>query len=162
MGGKLEAGLSPDSPDEVGEAADVSSLYSNMGKFFEEECPRYMAMGMSLDEYWNGDASLVKYYVKAAMLRKELANEMAWIQGRYIYDTITSLWSLLNGFAKPKPEPYVKEPYPLTMKDARQRKKAADEKKRKEEQAKLIANLTAVYKAGQKKNQLKGDGQQNA
>lgn len=120
-------------------------------------------MGMTYDEYWNGSASLVKYYVDAALLKKELANEMAWIQGKYVYDAIMSLWTLLNGMqAKPKPEPYVKEPYPITMKEARRRKAIEEVRQRKEQQANLIANLSAVFKASEKKKQQEGDGPQDA
>lgn len=77
-----------------------------------------MAMGMTPDEFWDGENELPKYYREAKKIRDEEANHHAWLQGLYIYDAIGRLAPALKAFSKRKPEKYMAEPYPLTKDDA--------------------------------------------
>ena len=70
-----------------------------------------MAIGMTYDEYWNGDNYLPYYYAEAHKLKTEMANQQVWLQGLYIYDAMGVV--LANAFGKGKREKYMKEPIDL-------------------------------------------------
>ena len=97
---------------------------------FYELFPYYLAIGMTYDQYWNDDPTLVKYYRKADEIRKERLNEKLWLQGMYIYEALCDVSPVLHAFAKKgtKPQPYSEKPYSIT---AEQVKRAEEEKERK-------------------------------
>lgn len=93
---------------------------------FEQLCPYYMSIGMSYDEFWNGDVLAVKAYRKANELRDKRMNENLWLQGRYFYDALCAASPLYRFTMKKgivKPEPYIKEPYPITESEIREQEK---------------------------------------
>ena len=96
---------------------------------------------MTYDQFWKGDPALVIDYRRADQLRKERRNEEMWLQGLYIYEAIADCSPLLHAFAKGgvKAKPYLEEPFPLTKKEAEERK--VREAKRKREQ--MIAQMEA-------------------
>lgn len=124
---------------------------SDDGKLIRDCCPKYLAMGMSLTEYWDGDAEWVKYTREAYRLRRERENEEHWIQGMYVYDAIIRTAPLLNGFVKnPKAEPYPDKPYVLFDDAPKERPKS-------EEDAKELENQAFIRSWVAKVNRLKGD-----
>lgn len=112
---------------------------------FWQRFPYYLSIGMSEEQYWDGDATLVKYYRKAQEIRTERDNQQAWLQGMYVYDALSRLSPILHAFAKKgtKALPYVEEPYPITEKRAEQVKQ---DKEMKQSQKGLayMKNLTAA------------------
>ena len=72
-----------------------------------------MAIGMCIDEYWEGDALLPVYYRKAEELRQEKMNWQLHLQGMYIYEAICDASPIFNPYAKrgTKPIPYRSVPY---------------------------------------------------
>lgn len=82
-------------------------------EIFKEQFPGYLAIGMTYDEYWNGDPELPKYYRKADEIRQKRINAEAWLYGRYVYEALCSMVPLPVGFAKKngKPKPYPNEPH---------------------------------------------------
>ena len=107
---------------------------------FNEAFPQYLAIGMTYDEYWNGDNCLPRYYRKKHKLQRAEANHMAWMQGAYVYEAILACAPTLNALSKNKePVPYRDAPIPLTHADAmreaerirmKQMRKARDEMQR--------------------------------
>lgn len=92
---------------------------------FEQLCPYYMSIGMTYDEFWYKDVKLAEYYRKAEELRVQRKNQEAWLQGMYIYEALCDASPLFRFTMKKgtiKPEPYAKEPYPITEKEVEQRK----------------------------------------
>jgi hypothetical protein len=106
--------------EEVGQGSPSSFTYTQ--KFYEL-FPYYLAIGMTPEQYWDGDCALVKYYRKAEELRNEKRNQELWLQGMYIYEAICDVAPILHAFAKKgtKPTPYSKEPYPLNAKQSEQK-----------------------------------------
>ena len=96
---------------------------------FYELFPYYLAIGMTYDQYWNGDPTLVKHYRKADEIRKERRNEELWLQGMYIYEALCDVSPVLHAFAKKgtKPQPYSEKPYAITE---TQHQRAVEEKER--------------------------------
>jgi hypothetical protein len=83
---------------------------------FNELFPMYLCMGMTEEQYWDKDCTLVIYYRKADELKQERKNYELWLQGMYIYDAIARISPILQPFAKKgtKARPYVSEPYAIT------------------------------------------------
>ena len=103
-------------------------------------CPVLMAMGMSYDEYWNGDNDAPRHYMKADRLRRRRTNEELWLQGLYIYNAVYALSPALNAASKDfKPEPYLDQPVPLDEEEKAER----DAEKQKAEAQKIAAYLIA-------------------
>ena len=84
---------------------------------FDACFPTYLSYGMTYEQYWRGDCTLVKSYRKAEALRVQRANQMAWLEGRYFYEALCDASPLLHAFAKEgtEPYPYRDEPIPVTL-----------------------------------------------
>ena len=93
---------------------------------FYELFQYYLAIGMTYDQYWNDNPTLVKYYRKAAELRKEMKNEELWLQGMYIYEALCDVSPILHAYAKKgtKPQPYSEKPYAITNTQREQEEEA--------------------------------------
>ena len=103
-----------------------------------------MSIGMTYDEFWNQDVRLVEVYRKAAELRDKRRNQELWLQGMYIYEALCDASPLFRFSMKKgtvKPEPYVKEPYPITEAEAKAREER--ETRLKEERLKAEFALFA-------------------
>ena len=113
----------------------------SFSEIFEEHLPLYMAMGMTPEQYWDGDCALVIAYRKANELKKQQDNARLWMQGAYIRDAIVSALS-----DPKKPVEYPAEPYPLTKKEkAEQEARAA--KRKLENMEKTFAAWAAGFNA---------------
>ena len=97
---------------------------------FYEVFPQYLSMGMTYDQFWNDDPSLVIYYRKANELTIERKNQELWLQGLYIYEALCDVAPLLHSMAKKgtKARPYPEQPYTITEK---QRKREKEEQERR-------------------------------
>lgn len=101
-----------------------------------------MSIGMSYDEFWNQDVTLVGVYRKAQDLRDKRRNHELWLQGMYFYEALCDASPLFRTSFKKgtiRPEPYVKEPYAITLEEVRERE--VREARRMEER--LKADFTA-------------------
>lgn len=104
-------------------------IFTYTEKFYEL-FPYYLSIGMTSEQYWDGDCTLVKYYRKAEEMRSDRRNQELWLQGMYIYEALCDVSPILHAFAKKgtKPQPYPSNPYPLNEK---QRAKEQEEKERR-------------------------------
>ena len=96
---------------------------------------------MTHEQYWHGDCALTKDYHKAHLLKNKMENERLWLQGSYFYEALLDASPILKPFMKSgtKPLPYPKEPFPLTAKEARERKER-DERIAYEERMERVKN----------------------
>ena len=117
------------SATEGGELNGSSPSFTYTDKFYEL-FPYYLAIGMTYDQYWNDDPTLVKYYRKADSMKQERLNEQLWLQGMYIYEALCDVSPILHAYAKKgtKPQPYSEKPYAITKEE---RKRAEEERERK-------------------------------
>ena len=116
---------------------DEGLTYKSYTEIFEQLCPYYMSIGMSYDDFWNGDVFMVKAYRTAYELREKRRNQELWLQGMYFYEALCDASPLFRFSMKKgiiKPEPYLKEPYPITAAEVRERE--AREAKQREEKIK--------------------------
>lgn len=80
---------------------------------FDEAFPFYLSIGMTYEQYWEGDSWLVKDYRKAYEYRRDEMNWQAWLQGMYIYEAIADIAPILHPFAKKgtRARKYAEKPY---------------------------------------------------
>lgn len=122
VSGSLSAG--------VGSGRKARSPFSTYTEQFYEVFPYYLSIGMTPEQFWEGDPSLAKYYRQADELKVERKNQELWLQGLYVYEAICDVAPILHAMAKKgtKARPYPEQPYAITE---RQRSREAEEKERK-------------------------------
>lgn len=149
MGSQLVSGSAI--PAGGGEDDPAPLTYSDC---FRQHLPYYLSIGMSWDQFWHGDCTMVKYYREADRMRRERVNQEAWLHGLYTYEAIADLSPILRasfGKGVRKPLDYPKQPYAL---DEQER----EERKRKEEALKLEQMKAKMSNFAKRKNsQLKGE-----
>ena len=135
--------------------AEVTALpsFTSYTDRFKFEFPFYLNAGMTYEQFWEQDVELVVFYRKAQSLRREEMNTQLWLQGRYVYDAILAASPILHAFAKngTKPEPYLKEPYPLTLQQVENKEEREKKAKLEANKAKFEAFITQ-FKGGEGKN----------
>lgn len=145
MDGELVSSLTSSDGESGSDRTTLPNAYKDT---FEELFPYYLSIGMTEEQYWDRDCELVKAYRKADEMRTERNNMMMWLQGKYIYDAMLEVSPIFHAFAKrgTKPQPYAKEPYPITQQRA---KEIAQEK----EQARYNRNKVFMETFKVKNNQ---------
>lgn len=118
----------------------------SFSEYADELCGYYMALGVPEKEYWHGDPTHLKYYVKKHEIEIENKNYDAWLQGLYIYDAIGI--ALHNAFRKKgeKAEKYREKPIRITPLTEAEKEKNAEV-----ERQKIIADLTKWGEAWERK-----------
>ena len=129
----MESELVTGSDSKGRNGGDRSALPTSYSEFFEEMCPYYINAGMTYEQYWDGDSSMVRAYKKAHDMKLEEANFELWLQGRYFYDALCFVSPILRAFSKArKPVEYLGQPYLLKTKYSEyreeQRRRASDKK----------------------------------
>ena len=97
----------------------------SLAEMFMNICPAYMAMGMTWNQFWHCNTKVHRSYRLAWAQRKQYRNWEMWWQGSYIYEALLKVAPVMRAaFGKGKVEPgkYSEEPYPLTAKEAEERK----------------------------------------
>lgn len=98
--------------------------YENYTDAFEDLFPQYLAIGMTYDEYWNGNPYLVVDYRKAHKAKQEQRNWEMWLQGLYFFNALSvANANLHRGKGKPA-EKYMEKPieiYPPSAEETERR-----------------------------------------
>ena len=111
------------------------------GDTFDELFPHYLIMGMTPEQYWDGESGLKKAYREAYRIRmdteQKLADRNNWYMGQYIICALQAVPLLVGGFnVKPStklPE-YPDKPF---LEKYEAEKKEEVRKKQEEDQMKL-------------------------
>ena len=161
MGNELVSGSDSDSPS-GGEVKDLAPF--SYTKSFYDHLPFYLSIGMSWDDYWDGEADMAKYYREAFELTQKRQNCQMWFMGGYVYDALCAVSPVLRAFAKEgtKPLPYLKEPIPLTKEDVDNSKQREEKRVAEVGKAKMIEwmkSCNAARKAVEK--EVNADGRDN-
>lgn len=132
----MEDGLGLNNPKEV----EHLFLEQELNKY----CPFYMSIGMTYDQYWYGDPTMARHFLKAyRMKEKREAEKQKWImweQGLYVYEAICDVAPILRAFSKStKPLPYPSKPHNLD--EDIEKQKDEEMKKKKEELDKYRAQV---------------------
>lgn len=86
-------------------------------------------MGMTWEQYWDGDVWMAQDFRKAHKMKLEAENRNAYIHGMYTYAAIASMVPVLRPFSKAKkPEDYLTEPLDLYGKEVKPKQESKEEK----------------------------------
>ncbi|MBR4723479.1 MAG: hypothetical protein IK072_01935 [Clostridia bacterium] len=122
-------------PEKEGSGEEKAAPLNTYAETFEKLCPYYIAIGMTYDQYWNGDPEIAKFYRQAQKTKMSLKNRELWLMGAYIYEALCDVSPVLNANAKKgtKPLPWRSEPIPITKEEMKV-------KEEKENKARYIKN----------------------
>lgn len=120
------------------------------GDWLDECCAYYMTIGVPVKEFWFGDYTMLKYYIKAHEIKAEERNQELYMQGLYNYSAFKAVieafsWGL-GGRKGKKPDTYLKEPIRITPLSEKE-KQAEAQKARKH----IVNELNAWAKAWERK-----------
>lgn len=110
---------------------------------FEELCPLYLSLGMTYEQYWDGDPAMTVMFRKAHDLKLEQENQRLWLQGAYFYEALCCITPALRLMKPQKPTPYRSEPMPLHTKHEQPERKESHEKK-SDKRAKAYMEMFAM------------------
>ena len=125
------------------------------GDIFDELFPHYLLMGMTPEQYWDGEYGLKTAYRKAYTLRLEneqrISDRNNWYMGQYIIAALQAVPLFVGGFnTKGANIPsYPDKPF---FQQEEERKKEEVRKKNEEDQSKLAMALFQAMTAKFNKN----------
>lgn len=113
----------------------------------DEAFPYYLVMGMTYDQYWEQDCTMVKAYRKAFQIRQERENYMAWLHGMYIYEALCDVSPVMHAFAKSgtRPRPYAEKPYETEAKKPKEDTNAEKMRKTQNYMTELMARFNRGF-----------------
>ena len=124
-----------------GESSFKPSKKSSFADYFEEWFPFYLNCGMTYDQYWNDDSSLVIPYFRKYTLWKDDQNFFSWLNGFYNFVAFSTALSNMNFDGKHRtPNKYLEKPADIRPK--------TEEEEDMERQAKLreaVARLNRFH-----------------
>lgn len=144
MDGQLVSSPSDSSGDgDKGQSVPLLS-YS---KLFEEQFPYYLAIGMTYEQYWDGDVWLTKAYREAARIRRDMANAEHWLQGMYFYEALCDASPLFRDWVKngTKAHPYPDAPYNIHPKKENALNQMEEEKRLAEKGERFMTSFMARF-----------------
>lgn len=122
---------------------------------FNQLFPFYLALGMTYEQYWDMDSTLVKAYRKAHELKQEMENQTLWLQGMYFYEALCCVAPIFRPLSKAKkPVAYRSQPYPLKTELSKMRA----EKKKQESDNRAKSMMEAFMVQFNQKFQKKKGG----
>ena len=125
------------------------------GDMFDEALPHYLAMGMTWDEYWDGEYGMKKACRKAYRIRIEneqrIADRNNWYMGQYMINVLQAVPLFVAGFnTKGVNMPdYPDKPYYERFDE---QKKEETRKQHEEDQSKLAMAMFQAMTAKFNKN----------
>lgn len=136
---------SSESVEGGGRSAPFLNSYTNQ---FYEVFPYYLSIGMTPEQYWDGDPLLAKYYRQADELKQKRKNQEIWLQGMYIYEALCDVAPIFHAFAKKgtKPTPYSDHPYSITAKEREDEKKLQEKRDREKARRYMEAQMAKINK----------------
>lgn len=134
------------------------SEQKSLGELFREVFPHYLAMGMTYDEFWYGDPTLVRDYRRARDIKLRQEEWARHRQGEYFMAALIAIAPVIKPFVKDaKPGNYPEEPWPLTEKEAKER----EIRKERENTLRFIKQLEAESERNKKKMKAEKEAEGN-
>lgn len=135
------------------EESNKKEKLSSYTEVFEKQCPFFMSIGMSYQEFWYEDCWIANYYLKAYTIKKDQINEQLWLQGMYVFEAILCASPVLHAFSKKgtKPLPYADKPFLLDKIVPREKTQEEIERDRENERLKAMIHFNNVFRAMEQK-----------
>lgn len=126
------------------------SYHTSFAKYATERFPYFLSIGMSYEDYWNGDPELATFYLKAEKIRKSKRNTELWLQGMYIFDALCKVSPIFNPSAPSgtKAGEYPSRPYPITSEEVKKikDKEHAEEVKNNADMFRMLVTAKNIKK----------------
>lgn len=95
---------------------------------------------MTYEQFWDSDPWIARDYRLAHKIKLDEANQMAWLQGAYVYQAVGALAPALRAFSKGRVQEYMKEPIGFVAPE----NEPVDKKKASDNKAKQWLEMWAV------------------
>ena len=126
------------------------------GDMFDRLLPEYMAMGMTYEQYWDGEYGMKRAFRKACRIRREneqkIADRNSWYMGQYIMAAIQAVPLIVPGINMKKgaslPD-YPDKPFLMKQEELKQEEAR---KQHEEDQSKLAMAMFQAMTAKLNKN----------
>lgn len=87
-------------------ADDDSTLNKTWTESFNEAIPFFLNVGMTYEQFWDGDCHMTRYYMKAWKLKEKKQSDdldlLAWMIGQYVTEAIGSTFGKSKYPRKPR------------------------------------------------------------
>lgn len=155
----------------TGEKSDGQTVSKSYGEIFDELFPHYLLMGMTPEQYWDGESGLKKAYRKAYALRIEneqrIADRNNWFMGQYMIRVLQCVPLLVAGFNVKHTTQLPDYPDKPLLEAVEAQRKEENRRKQEEDQAKLamamfqasIAKFNKRFEAKEETMQADSTGQ---
>lgn len=121
----------------------------SFGDIFDALCPQYMAIGMTPEQYWDGESGLKKLYREAYRIRMETEQRVAdrnnWYMGQYLISALQAVPLLVAGLNVKSSTRLPKYPDKPFLEQFEEEKKEKARKQKQEDQTMLAM---AMFQAG--------------
>ena len=114
-------------------------------EIYEHDCPYYMAIGMTYDEYWYGDPLMVRAFYKANRLREEQKDAEAWLAGSYV---LKALDAVVGNLFRDKGSQRAEYPTEPVLAQAKREKREKTEREQEQEALWAKAWMSQFVEAG--------------
>ena len=135
--------------DRLTEEEEEQTSPTPYGDIFDELFPEYLVMGMTPEQYWDGEATWYRAYRKAYQKRieneKRLTDQSNWYMGQYMIAVLQSVPLLVGGLNVKPSTPLPDYPDKPFLEKAEEQKNEEAKKKHEEDQMKLAM---AMFQAG--------------
>ena len=135
------------------------------GDIFDEFLPQYMAIGMTYDEYWDGEFGTKRAARKAYEIRVKneqmMADRQNWYMGQYVMSALHATPLLVAGFnVKPSTQlpDYIEKPILETVEE--QQKEEVRRKKEEDQTMMAMAMMQAAFQKFNKRFERKQPAEQ--
>ena len=126
------------------------------GDMFDRLLPEYMAIGMTYDEYWDGEYGMKKAFREAFRIRMEneqrLSDRNNWYIGQYVMAAIQAVPLIVPGINMKKGASLPEYPDKPFLMKYEERKKEEARKQHEEDQSKLAMAMFQAMTAKFNKN----------
>lgn len=114
-----------------GELVREETSLKTIAEFFDQECPWYMSIGMSYDEFWYGTPDLARAYRKMFKVKRSRENVERYEMGAYVYQALCCASPLFLSLAPQgtTAHPYPEDPFPVTQEEVEEQKLKAERRK---------------------------------
>lgn len=102
----------------------------------------YLAMGMTYEQFWDGDANLAVVYREADEIRRRRRNQELWLEGVYMVEALSA--TVGNMFTKGAKHQYPSEPLPITVAEQQERKEREEKAKMERIKARFTAKALSM------------------
>ena len=133
--------------------SEPSNYQLSIEKQFNQALPYYITIGMTPEQFWDGDVELVKAYRKAYEYKKQEWNIQAYLNGMYVYDALLRVSPIFHAFAKKGTKPMQYREQPIEIFTSEKEKQKTEIDKSRDMQLRMIEKFKKINRRFNKKEE---------